>query len=99
VAACRNRHRTLGHRRRTPFFSAALKRNDRRHAVAKAAANPGKWYKAGEAIEVMEQLEFCHRKSMAGFPLEGKNEFPGFYLLSGASEQESYPLKNAMSRK
>jgi hypothetical protein len=45
----------------------------------------------------MEQLEFRHRKSMAAFPPEGKKESPGIYLLSGAAEPESYPLKNAMS--
>jgi hypothetical protein len=74
---------------------AALKGDNHRQGVTEAAANPGKGYKAREPIEVLEQLEFRHRKSMAAFSLEGKKEFPGFYLLSGASEPDRYPLKNA----
>jgi hypothetical protein len=65
---------------------AALKSDNHRQAVTKATANPGKGYKAREAIKVMEPFEFRHRKSMAVFSTEGKKESPGIYGLSGASE-------------
>jgi hypothetical protein len=67
---------------------AALKADNHCQGVAKAAANPGKGCKAREAIEVMEQFEFCHRKSMAAFLPQGKKKSPRIYVLSGLLSQK-----------
>jgi hypothetical protein len=44
--------------------------------IAKDATNPRDWHEAGKPIQVLKQLEFCHRQSMAAFSQEEKRDFP-----------------------
>jgi hypothetical protein len=89
----------LVHTRRKPFFSAPTQGDDHCQRIAKDPPNFGNGYEAGEAIQVLEQFEFCHRKSMTSFRPERKRKFPGIYLAPGASHAEKCPLKNALIQK
>jgi hypothetical protein len=99
VAACRNGCDTPGHRCHREFFSAALELDNHSLGVTENAPDGGNGYKARKAIEVVEQLEFCHRHSMTSFPSKRKTLFAENCRVSMAYQAESYPLKNAKSHK
>jgi hypothetical protein len=46
----------------------------------------------------VEQLEFCHRKSMTSFSQQRRAVFPRKSGTSAAAQANSYPLKNAKSQ-
>jgi hypothetical protein len=78
---------------------AAVQGDDNGQVVTEETLDPGEGYKAGKPIQVVEELEFGHRESMTSFLPEGKTAFPENCREFVPSQAESYPLKNAKSRK
>ena len=99
VAFCRNSHGASARRRRRSFFLAAAQGDNHRTRITEDATNRGQRHESWEPIEVVEQLENCHRQSMTGFSNEEKKEFPANYAVATASLVKTDPLKNAMNLK
>jgi hypothetical protein len=79
------------------FFSAAPEGDEHGSGLTENAPDARERHEAGEAVEVVQQLELGHRKSMTSFPEEGKRSFPGNCRPFRDSRGKSYPLKNAKS--
>ena len=67
--------------------------------IAEEAADAGLGNESGEPVQVLEELECCHRQSMARIRHGGKSSFlrksRGFYGL----EAKNYPLESPKSPK
>jgi hypothetical protein len=79
------------------FFSAALEGDDHRLGLAEDAPDLGLGDEAGEAVEVLEVLEFSHRSSMTRIPPEEKSDLSWKSRVSTATKAERCPLENAKS--
>ena len=76
---------------------AALEGDDHHPGVTKDAVDLGQGNAAGEAVQVMEQLEFRHRESVTSFSSEERSHFPRKSVEFNSFTTENHPPKNRKS--
>jgi hypothetical protein len=65
--------------------------------IAEEAADVGLGNESGEPVQVLEELECCHRQSMARIPYEGKSCFLRKSRGFCGFEAKNYPLESPKS--
>lgn len=65
--------------------------------IAEQTADAGLGNESGEAVQVLEELEFGHRQSMTRIPHEGKSRFLRKSRGFCSFEAKNYPLESRKS--